>query len=508
MKKHLVAISIAFIIAITLFNDFNKRIWQDPHRVIQWDVIDYYGYLPAAFIYHDLNLTFLDHYKGKHHFIFWAKKLPNGHRVFKMTMGVSVMLSPFFFAAHLLAGPLGYDTGGYSLPYRFAIVMAGWVYLFLGLLVLSRVLRFYFSRKTIAVVLLTTGLGTNLFWYATEEPGMSHVYTFFLASAFLYVTILWHKKNTVSRAALLGIAIGLLTLIRPVNMLMILFFLFYEVKNWRDVQNKALLFRKKFSHLALMALSGFLMLLPQFLYWKSVTGHWVYYSYGNEGFFFLHPQILNVLFSFRKGWFVYTPVMIFAVSGIYFLYKKYKPFFLPVLSLLLVYLYVVSSWWCWWYGGSLGQRELIDIYPFMAIPLAAFVEVLRQSRKRFVYPLRLAFVFSVLLGGFYNIQYHYGAIHWDSMTRAAWFDSFGRIHPSPRFQQLISPPDYDNALLGLPERKTSKPLQKKENLENIIRRIRSDKKWYEIIKQKAAKKNIPVDSMLQLDARYVLDHRK
>ncbi len=508
MKKHIVALSMVLVVGIALFNDFNKKIWQDPHRVIQWDVIDYYGYLPAAFIYHDINLTFITHYKGKHHFVFWAKKLPNGHHVFKMTMGVSVMLSPFFLAAHILAAPLGYDAGGFSLPYRFAIVMAGWIYLFLGLLVLSRILRIYFSRKTTAIVILSIGMGTNLFWYATEEPGMSHVYTFFLVSAFLYLTVLWYGKPTLSRAVLLGTTIGLLTLIRPVNVLIVLFFIFYDIKNIAEIRSRILLFRQKISHLAYMIFFGLLMLLPQFIYWKTVTGHWLYYSYGKEGFFFLHPQIINVLFSFRKGWFVYTPVMLFAVAGIYYLFKKHKRFFLPVLLLLPVYLYVVSSWWCWWYGGSLGQRELIDIYPVMALPLAAFVEFLIQYKKWIVYPLRFLFFASVLLGGFYNIQYHYGAIHWDSMTRAAWLDSFGRIHPSSRFDRLIKTPDYDDALLGLPEKDNKKTIKPREHLEDIVRRIRNDKKWFDLIKQKAAIKKIPVDSMLQIDARYILKHKK
>ncbi len=506
MKKYFVALSMTLVLATVIFSDFNVKIWKTPGRVIQWDVIDYYGYLPAAFIYHDISLKFKDHYTGKKHFVFWAKKTALGSYVFKMTMGLSVMYSPFFFVANSLAGPLGYNTGGYSLPYRFAIVMAALFYLALGLIFLSRVLRFYFSEWITGFVVLAIGLGTNLFWYSTFEPGMSHVYSFFLVSVFIFLTIKWYQKPGLWYSVWIGLVIGLLTLIRPVNLILVLFFILYDLKNLRDVKNRWQLFRKKCGKLIVIVALGFLILIPQLLYWKTVTGHWLYYSYGNEGFFFLHPQILNVLFSFRKGWFVYTPVMIFAVAGIYFLFKRYKQLFLPVLLFLLVYLYVVSSWWSWWYGGSLGQRELIDIYPVMALPLAAMLQWMLSRKAVLRYLLGFLMLITVVLGAFYNVQYYYGSIHWDSMTRQAYFDSFGRVHPSPRFNSLLVHPDYQSAILGKPELITKRPME--EQLMLIIRRIKNDKNWYELVKQKAKKRNIPLDSMLKLDARYVLKQKK
>jgi len=76
MKKYFVALSITLVLAAATYSDFNVKIWKNPTRVIQWDVIDYYGYLPAAFIYHDISLKFKDHYTGKKHFVFGQKKRP------------------------------------------------------------------------------------------------------------------------------------------------------------------------------------------------------------------------------------------------------------------------------------------------------------------------------------------------------------------------------------------------------------------------------------------------
>ena len=506
MKKHFVTWSILFVLITVVWSDLNVKGWTRPGSVIQWDVIDYYGYLPAAFIYHDITLQFKDHYQGDKKFVFWAKKTATGKYVFKMTMGVSVMVSPFFFAANALAGPLGYNTGGYSLPYRFAFVAAALFYLALGLIFVARILRFYFSGTITGLVVLSLGLGTNLFWYSTFEPGMSHVYTFFLAAVFIYMTLLWHKRPTLWGAIITGVVTGLLTLVRPVNILFILFFILYDIKSIPDIRRKIGVYRKYILHLFIMVLFGFLVLLPQLIYWKTVSGHWIYYSYGKEGFFFLHPRILQVLFSFRKGWFVYTPVMVFAVGGIFFLFRRLKSYAFAILILLAVYLYVVSSWWCWWYGGSLGQRELIDIYPFMSIPLAAMMEQAGKLKRPKAAFAGLLIAFSVLLGAFYNVQYHYGAIHWDSMTRAAWFDSFGRTHPSARFLKLIKTPDYDKALTGHSGRQKEAP--PKEKVNQVINRIKNDPQWFRLVKAKAKKKNIPVDSMLRLDAEYVLKHEK
>ena len=110
------------------------------------------------------------------------------------------------------------------------------------------------------------------------------------------------------------------------------------------------------------------------MYWKLQTGQYLYYSYpDDQGFFFSNPQIWNNLFSWRKGWLLYTPVMIFALAGIPLLWKQNRKFFVPVLLFVVVIIYVTSSWWDWWYGGGFGIRPYIDLYGVMAIPMAAFL---------------------------------------------------------------------------------------------------------------------------------------
>ena len=82
--------------------------------VIKWDVISYYSYLPATFIYGDIKLEFLDDKDFNRSSKFWFYTLDNGNRLIQTSMGLSILYSPFFLIAHLLAPLLGETPDGFS----------------------------------------------------------------------------------------------------------------------------------------------------------------------------------------------------------------------------------------------------------------------------------------------------------------------------------------------------------------------------------------------------------
>jgi hypothetical protein len=199
-----------------------------------------------------------------------------------------------------------------------------------------------------------------------------------------------------------------------------------------------------------MALIIFIVWAPQMIYWKEMTGQWLYFSYGgDERFFFNHPAIIKGLFSFRKGLFIYTPLLIFAFAGLTVLWKQRAPNLVAIAVFVPLNIYIIFSWWCWWYGGGFGQRAFIDSYALMAIPAAALLQAaFTTGRKWLKGGIIGAWSLLFLLGIYNNIQYYYGAIHWDSMTKEAYFDSFGRVRPSVRFNDLLKAPDYEKARKG------------------------------------------------------------
>jgi hypothetical protein len=438
-----------FIIASLLFAFFSYKLWKYEKKVIFWDVLEYYSYLPATFIHHDLTLSFVNGNEKLYANKFWPNKAPNGSNVLKMTMGLSILYSPFFFIAHLIAKILGFSTDGYTEPYRVALLLSSIIYLAIGLFFLRTILLKYFTKYTTAITLLVIGCGTNLFYYTSIEPCMTHAYNFTLFTIFIYLTIKWYEKNSISHLIFIGLLGGLITLIRPTNIFIFLFFLLWKITSFQDLKVRLTFFLKNFKYLFLILFFWFLVLFPQLLYWKIVSGQWIYYSYRDEHFFFGNPQIINGLFSYRKGWLLYTPVMIFALAGIPLLFKKYKEFFWPVLIFTILNIYVIFSWWTWWYGGSFGQRPMIDSYGLLAIPLAVFIEwiLIRRNYMKIVYVTLLAgFIY---LNIFQTRQAYHGAIHFDSMTKKAYWHSFGKLHPDAEFYQLLSKPNYELAKKGI-----------------------------------------------------------
>jgi hypothetical protein len=437
------------IISLVVFGMFNTRYWKNEHRVIAWDVISYYAYLPATFIYHDVSLKFVENYQGEHKFIFWADTAPNGGRVIKTSMGLSFMYAPFFFAGHLLARLTGYDTGGYSIPYKFMLMMSALFWFSLGLYFLRKFLSRFFNSTVVIMTITSLVLGSNVFWYATYEATMSHIYSFSLFAAFIYLTICWYESPEFKYTLSLGLLAGLIVLIRPTNILILLFFVFYGIGSMHTIQERLIFFVQKYPHLIIMGLIVFLVWIPQFIYWKKVTGEWFYFSYGNERFFFGHPHILKGLFGYRKGWLLYAPVMSFALAGIPLLYKRMRGLFWPILLFAILNIYVILSWWSWWYGGSFGLRPCIDSYPVLALPLAVFIEwILHHSPARKIAFLVL-FYTMVWVGAWHTVRYYYGSIHYDSMCRKTYWNYFFRLKADGPFYKMLEQPDYEKAKQGI-----------------------------------------------------------
>jgi hypothetical protein len=419
---------------------FHAADYKDRMRVVAADIINYYNYLPAVFKHHSLAFEELPLRNG---YIVNNE----GRAVQKMTMGMAFLYLPFFQAGHAWVLVTGQEMDEYAPPFTTLLCLSAVVYLALGLFALRKLLLKYWTDTVTALVLITLTLGTNLFYYTVFEGPMPHVHDFALISVFLWLTIRWHKSPRPRTAVALGLVAGLITLIRPSNAVLLLFPILFWCHNGQFFKAKLDVLRKKYHHILLIAVLALLVWAPQMAYWKYATGSWLYFSYGDEGFFFDSPMIHAGFFSFRNGWLLYAPVMIFALAGFYVL-RKHAEFLLPSLITFLVSIYIIFSWWCWWYVGF-GLRAMIELYPLLALPLAALLTKVLQSRKW----LRAA-VFSIwglmiIFGLFKTWQYRVGKLHFDGMTKEAYRESlFSFGHCTTEYYQMLRSPDYEAAVKG------------------------------------------------------------
>ncbi|MEO6305046.1 MAG: hypothetical protein ABIP51_17950, partial [Bacteroidia bacterium] len=425
-----------WIIVITLISvtwvNFNIVRWQKGN-IIAFDVISYYSYLPATFYEHDLKLSFLDDTLNQEieKRYYWPNKDTNGNKIIKCSMGMAFTYLPFFGAAHIYCKIFNESVNGFSDPYHFAVQFSSLFYFLIGLFFLLKVLKIFYNNTVIFITLLSIIFGTNALYYLTNGAGMAHATDFGLISIFIYYTIRWHQTQIVKYAVIIGFLGGLIILIRPINTLVFLFFFLYNVNSIKELKEKIKLLSSHYVQILLIAFCGILIYLPQIAYFKYVSGHCFMNSYIGERFYFNNPHIIDGLFSFRKGWLIYTPIMLFSLIGFYYLRKKNKPFFTGSLTLLLLYLYLLFSWWCWWYGGSYGQRALIDIYPLLSIPFAAFISHIQTGKKIKKNIIYGVIVLLILLNIFQTMQAKWNTIHFDSMTREAYIDAFFRETKNP-----------------------------------------------------------------------------
>lgn len=444
MKHILSKISICIILITMLYITGKEQVYKK--GVIKWDIISYYSYLPGLFIYDDLTFSFIDKDPQMQKFI-CTEKTPENKRVLKMSSGLAILYAPFFFIAHAVAKlqPDMYAPNGFSMIYSLFLNLSDIFYTIIGFIFLRKILLKKFTDGIAALTLLGIYFGTNLYFYSLFEV-MSHNYLFCLITIFLYVTIQWHEKPSLTYSLYLGLLLGLITLIRPVDTIIGSLWVFYGVWSIQTLKSKILLMWKLKYWVILIPLLTLSVFFIQMLYWKYSTGSWLYWSYTNEHFFWSHPYILKGLFGFRKGLYIYMPILFIASIGILYTYKYAKEFFTAFIILYSLFTYVILCWWCWWYGGGLSIRPMIDIYCIFGIGLATFLHILFQIKYTFVkIPFLIILCAISYYGYFINWQTYTGLLHYDSMTYSAWKIHFMQDKVQPGFYESLSSPDYESA---------------------------------------------------------------
>ena len=420
-----------FVAALATLALFQDRPWK-PLEVFDGDGGGYYSYLPAAFIYHDsgradsLLLVAEATRPGPRNI--GLLHLPNGKVISKYPLGVALGQLPWFGGAHAYARWHGDPANGFSRPYQHSIMLAGLAYGLLGLWIVRKLLRRFFRDGVVAWALAGIGLGTNYFYYTAYEPAMAHAVLFLWQAALLYCTVRWYEAPRWRWALGIGLFLGLAVLCRPTEALFALVPLAWGLRLSRaGLRERGRQWAAHAGQLGAAAALALGVAGLQLGFWHLTAGQWLLDSYGTERFDFQHPHLLEGLFSFRKGWLLYSPLAGVALLGGWAL-RRTVPAARPVLLLLVPgLLYVTFSWEQWWYGGSFGARPLVSLYPLLALPLAALLAA--AARRGWQRGARSVMMGLICLSLWQTWQYATGVIPYDGYTRPRYLQQFFRPFP-------------------------------------------------------------------------------
>ncbi|NJN33149.1 MAG: hypothetical protein HC817_01750 [Saprospiraceae bacterium] len=328
--------------------------------------------------------------------------------------------------AHGASKLLGHKANGYTELYRIFGLFNGLLFGFLGLIVLVEILKKEnFDPKTINYTLISVALATNLYYFSTFNAYMSHNYSFMLWAAVVHLTQKFYTEGYQNRHLwFMALILGLIAIIRPVDILLILVPLFYGIKKWADLTARFQLMWQKRVPLFGAFMLGIVPVLPQLLYWHHISGAWIIDSYTNQTFDFRKLRIVAGWFSFSNGWLIYTPIMFFALVGLFMSFKK-SAFALPILLFLPLFGYVIHAWWCWNYINGFGMRPMVNTYALLAIPLSIFIaKMLRSGFLQVVSTVVL--VFFIWLNIFQTWQSVEGIMISETANSAYWRAIFGK----------------------------------------------------------------------------------
>ncbi|MFM2385564.1 MAG: hypothetical protein RL660_321 [Bacteroidota bacterium] len=433
--------SILIVLVTCVWVFFNLTLYKGS-GLFTYDKAGYQLYLPAIFIYEDIkDYNWYDSLVMKYSI---TNGLPGkfglnrntGFNVNTYPIGSAICNLPFFLFADLWAKcTLQYPRDGFSWGYQLYASLASIVYSFLGLLVLRKTLKPLFSIHVVHFVILVIFFGTNLYNYAVLDPGMSHPISFFLFSVLLYYLLRLRDTNQIKYSILFGLVLGLSFITRNTAILLGLFPL---VAYLLDNTNKYT-FRSKLINISIIGSFFLIGSLPQIAYIYLVTGKLWVNTYSGSKFNFLNPEIINGLFSFRKGLLVYTPLIILPFIGLFYTVKQkqFRSYAITLACYLVVFIYFSFSWEMWYYGWGYGCRPFIEVYALLAIPLAIILEEIVALRVFARSAVLSIIILLISLNLFQSWQYRKYILHGDSVNMKYYFRIFLKTNITDADRALI-----------------------------------------------------------------------
>jgi len=431
------------------------------HGEVDGDGIGYYANLRSPLIDH--NLAFAKDWKDPHDLDrlsfstdwkdprdvdrtlmsrVWENPVRRpGHLPNYFTVGPAILWSPFLVSTHVVVLTLSHlgvqvIPDGKSRPYMAVMAMATALYGFAGLCISFSIARRFVDERWAFWGTVGVWLGTSLPVYMYLHTSWSHALSAFATSLFLWYWLRTREARNGRQWLILGLLAGLMIEVYYLNLVFLLAPLWEAASAylavWRDHAD-GLNRTAKILRLHLLGVLGALIaLLPTFITRQIVFGSpFAAGPYSLRLWNWTAPAFGKVLFSASHGLLVFTPIVLLAFLGFFYLYRLNRAVGTICLSVVLAFYGLVSFYPGWSSVYGFGNRYFVSLTPLFVLGLAcvlAFAERFWRDHRRAslrLVPLILIFV-TWNLGLVYQWRTHLmptrSAVYWDEVIYVQFRD--------------------------------------------------------------------------------------
>jgi hypothetical protein len=342
------------------------------------DPVGYYSWLRSVVIDGNVDTTneYVYYGEDKNNFVFPG---PTGENKNPYAIGSAALWAPFFLLAHLVSRSFGMPTDGYAPLYVFAASLGSALYAAIGLWLAYRVARDLFGEREARWATIGIWWSTPLIFYMYSHPIMSHANDAFVNALFVYT---WYRTRTDTTARgwlSRGGALGLAALVRPQNGLLVILPVVEVIMSW--IIRWHIPIRKTLKGVVPFGLAALAVFVPQLIVWQQTYGAFFpgnpYAVYGDT-FDFASPHFFDVLFSTARGLFLWSPLALLAMVGLFvFVTRADRVMGIGLMLVWLAQVYLIGSWSQWSGAAAFGQRFMINGTATYVIGLAALLAWLR-----------------------------------------------------------------------------------------------------------------------------------
>lgn len=305
------------------------------------------------------------------------------------SVGPALLWAPFYLAGHvfsLLASGAGFQVSvdGYGYLYEFSLSVASAAYVTVGCILTYRVCRRYFSQCACLLAVVSLFLASSLLHYTVAAPYMSHGVSYFAVSLFLF---LWHppRSRTCTQWILLGLSVGVMTLVRWQNVLYLTVLAVeavYFTMRTTGAGGRPSVIAKYGTGVSIVGITALAAFAPQMMAWRILYGSPIAVPQGSGFFDWLHPVLLQYLFSTWHGLYTWHPIILLATLGLCTLCRRDRIVVTALAIPLLLQWYLNSAATDWAWQTSFGARKFVSGIPLLALGMAALTESVTKRLRR------------------------------------------------------------------------------------------------------------------------------